>query len=81
MYNLVNMYSIPMPPEDLVVFATLQPSINSLHGIIDKAVAERDASMEKFCTSLHKDIKELNKEVMNIKLKLQVGGAELIIVL
>ncbi|XP_026216049.1 dynein heavy chain 6, axonemal isoform X2 [Anabas testudineus] len=71
MYNLINMYSIPTPPEDLVVFATLQPSINSLHIIIDKAVAEKDASMDRFCTSMHMDIKELNKEVMNIKLKLQ----------
>lgn len=77
MYNLINMYSIPTPPEDLVVFATLQPSINSLHIIIDKAVAEKDASMDRFCTSMHMDIKELNKEVMNIKLKLQVWEVEL----
>ena len=72
MYNLINMYSIPTPPEDLVVFATLQPSINSLHSIIDEAAAERDSSMNKFCVSLRKDIKELNREIMKVKLKSQV---------
>ncbi|KAK2919405.1 hypothetical protein Q8A73_003776 [Channa argus] len=71
MYNLIKLYSIPTPPEDLVVFATLLPSINSLHGIIDQAVAERDSSMEKFCTSLQKDIKELDSEVILIKRKSQ----------
>ncbi len=68
------MYSVPTPPEDLVVFATLQPSINSLHSIIDEAAAERDSSMDKFCSSLHKDIKELNRKVMKVKLKSQVHG-------
>lgn len=77
-YNLINMYSIPIPPEDLVVFATLQPSVNSLHSIIDEAAAERDSSMDKFCASLHKDIKELNHEVMKIKFKSQVHGKPLL---
>ncbi|XP_071360020.1 dynein axonemal heavy chain 6 [Trachinotus anak] len=71
MYNLINKYSIPTPPEDLVVFATLQPSINSLHSALDKAVGERNAGMDKFCTSLSKDIKELNHEVNKVKLKSQ----------
>ncbi|GAA6230347.1 dynein heavy chain 6, axonemal-like [Lates japonicus] len=71
MYNLIDMYSVPTPPEDLVVFATLQPSINSLHSLIDEAAAERDSSMDKFSSSLHKDIKELNHEVLKIKLKSQ----------
>ncbi|KAK2815675.1 hypothetical protein Q5P01_026142 [Channa striata] len=71
MYNLIKMYSIPTPPEDMVVFATLQPSIHSLHRIIDQAVAERDGSMEKFCTSLQKDIKELDNAVIISKHKLE----------
>lgn len=81
MYNLINMYSVPTPPEDLVVFATLQPSINSLRSIIDEAAAERNSSMERFCSSLHKDIKELNHEVMKVKLKSQVHGEIVFIVL
>ncbi|XP_070710496.1 dynein axonemal heavy chain 6 [Pempheris klunzingeri] len=71
MYNLINMYSVPTPTEDLVAFATLQPSINSLHNIIDEAVAERDSSMDKFCNFLQKDMKELNHEVTKVKLKSQ----------
>uniref|UniRef100_A0A3B4T6A4 Dynein axonemal heavy chain 6 n=1 Tax=Seriola dumerili TaxID=41447 RepID=A0A3B4T6A4_SERDU len=69
MYNLINMYSIPTPPEDLVVFATLQPTINSLRSIFDEAEKKRDSSMDMFCTSLSKDIKQLNHEVKKIKLK------------
>ncbi|XP_029289697.1 LOW QUALITY PROTEIN: dynein heavy chain 6, axonemal [Cottoperca gobio] len=69
MYNLINMYSVPTPPEDLIVFATLQPSISSLQSIIDEAAAERESSMEKLCSSMHKDIKELNRQVTQIKLK------------
>ncbi|XP_062296546.1 dynein axonemal heavy chain 6 [Scomber scombrus] len=71
MYNLINMYSVPTPPEDVVVFATLQPSINSLQNIIDRAVAERDSSMDKFGSSLKKDIKHLKQEVTKVKLKSQ----------
>lgn len=74
MYNLINMYSVPTPPEDLFVFATLQPSIDSLQSLIDKAVLEREPSMETFCSSLQKGIKELDREVMNIKLRSQVRG-------
>ncbi|XP_023277881.1 dynein heavy chain 6, axonemal [Seriola lalandi dorsalis] len=69
MYNLINMYSIPTPPEDLVVFATLQPTINSLRSIFDEAEKKRDSSMDMFCTSLSKDIKQLNHDVKKIKLK------------
>ncbi|XP_045894233.1 dynein axonemal heavy chain 6-like [Micropterus dolomieu] len=71
MYNLINMYSVPTPPEDLFVFATLQPSIDSLQSLIDKAVLEREPSVETFCSSLQKGIKELDREVMNIKLMSQ----------
>lgn len=72
MHDLINMYSVPLPPDDLVAFSTLHPSINSLHDLIHEAVAERKSSMDRFCTSLHKDIVELNHEVTNIKLKSQV---------
>ncbi|KAM3865367.1 dynein axonemal heavy chain 6 [Diretmus argenteus] len=71
MYKLINMYSVPTPPEDFAVFATLNPSINSLHNTIDKAMAERDSNVAKFCTCLQKDIKELNSEVKRVKLKAQ----------
>nr|XP_019939373.1 PREDICTED: dynein heavy chain 6, axonemal [Paralichthys olivaceus] len=71
MYNLIKTYLVPTPPEDLVVFATLQSSINSLHMLIDEAVSERDTSMNQLCTCLQKDIVKLNQEVMKTKLKSQ----------
>ncbi|KAI9538400.1 Dynein heavy chain 6, axonemal [Dissostichus eleginoides] len=71
LYNLINTYSVPTPPEDLFVFATLQPTISSLHSIIDGAALEREASMGRLGSSMHKDIKELNREVTQVKLKAQ----------
>lgn len=72
LYNLIDMYSVPTTPEDFATFATLQPSINSLHNIIDEAAAERYSNMDKFCSSLQTDIKELKHEVKEIRLKSQV---------
>ncbi|XP_069560973.1 dynein axonemal heavy chain 6 [Brachyistius frenatus] len=63
MYNLINKYSVSTPPEDVAVFATLQPSINSLEDIIKTAVTERNATMEKLRLSLQKDIHTLQDEV------------------
>uniref|UniRef100_A0A7N9AZR1 Dynein, axonemal, heavy chain 6 n=1 Tax=Mastacembelus armatus TaxID=205130 RepID=A0A7N9AZR1_9TELE len=71
MYNLIQVYSVPMPPEEQFFFDPLQSFINSLHSTIDKAVAARDSSMDKFCMSLQKDIKELGQEVIKVHLKLQ----------
>ncbi|XP_060941446.1 dynein axonemal heavy chain 6 [Limanda limanda] len=71
MYNLINMYSVPTPPEDMIVFATLPSSINFLRVLIDEAVLERESSMEKLRTSLSKAIKQLNREVSETKLKSQ----------
>ncbi|KAG7222919.1 hypothetical protein INR49_015972, partial [Caranx melampygus] len=66
MYSLINMYSVPVPPEDLAVFATLQPCISSLQDILDDAVAKRDSTMNVFCTSLNKDKKELDHQVREV---------------
>ena len=52
MYNLINTYSVPTPPEDMIVFATLPSSINFLRTLIDEAVLDREASMDELCTSL-----------------------------
>lgn len=81
MYNLINIYTIPTPPEDLAVFAILKPCITSLCNITDKSMAERDANLDKFCTSLNKEITELDNEVSNIYLKLQVSRVEEYIVI
>uniref|UniRef100_A0A6Q2Z4C9 Dynein, axonemal, heavy chain 6 n=1 Tax=Esox lucius TaxID=8010 RepID=A0A6Q2Z4C9_ESOLU len=67
MYTLIERYSVPTPPEDLALYATLKPSVTSVRNAIDKAVGERDANVEKFCTHLQKDISELNAEVKQVK--------------
>ncbi|XP_075946793.1 dynein axonemal heavy chain 6 [Anarhichas minor] len=69
MYSLINVYSVPLPTEDLLVFATLQPSINELYCIISDALLERGSIVDKLHSSLQKDIKELNREVIQTKLK------------
>ncbi|KAM9770210.1 dynein axonemal heavy chain 6 [Menidia menidia] len=71
MYSLIDTYSISTPPEDLVVFATLQPSINALQDLICEAVADRDSRMEMFSSSLIEDIEKVQNEVKKIKQKLQ----------
>ncbi|XP_029949300.1 dynein heavy chain 6, axonemal [Salarias fasciatus] len=70
-YSLIDMYSIPTPPEDLVVFGTLEPSITSLWNLIDQAEAFRDSSMEQFCTSLTKDINDMLDKVTKTQQKTQ----------
>ncbi|XP_035385934.1 dynein heavy chain 6, axonemal [Electrophorus electricus] len=67
MYKLIEQYSVPAPPEDFAVFATLQPSLTAMKNAIDRALGERDANVDKFGQHLQRDISELNKEVMRVK--------------
>ncbi|XP_036933614.1 dynein heavy chain 6, axonemal [Acanthopagrus latus] len=69
MYNLINTYSGPTPLDVLYVFGTLQTSIDSLEDLIDEADYGRASLMDKFCSSLHKDIEELNSEVWKVLVK------------
>ncbi|KAL1023853.1 hypothetical protein UPYG_G00047240 [Umbra pygmaea] len=67
MYKLIEHYGVPTPPEDVVIYATLNPSVTSVHNAVDKALGERDANVDKFCTHLQQDITELNAEVKRVK--------------
>ncbi|XP_062864847.1 dynein axonemal heavy chain 6 isoform X2 [Trichomycterus rosablanca] len=67
MYALIESFSVPAPPEDLVVFAMLRSSVSAVKNAIDKAVGERDANVDKFCQHVQSDIAELNKEVTSVK--------------
>ncbi|MEQ2294921.1 hypothetical protein AMECASPLE_008766 [Ameca splendens] len=71
-YNLFNTYSVTIPPEDLVDFAKLQPTIYLLYDLIDDAVTERDTSMERFISSLVTDQNKLQEEVTKMACVLQV---------
>lgn len=71
MYDLIDTYRVPTPPEDFAVFQTLNPSITGVRNAIDKALAERDSSIDKFCSRLDKDIAELSREVKEAKQEAQ----------
>ena len=43
-----------------------------MRNAIDKALAERDSNIDKFCSHLDKDITELGKEVKEVKQEAQV---------
>ena len=75
MYDLIEQYTVPTPPEDFAVYQTLGPSITNVRNAIDKALAERDANIDKFCTHLDKDIAELAKDVKEVKQEAQVTMA------
>lgn len=67
MYELIDKFKVPTPPEDFAVFQTLNPSINNVLNSIDKSLAERDMNVDKFCKHLDKDIEDLYKELKEVK--------------
>ncbi|RXN25582.1 dynein heavy chain axonemal [Labeo rohita] len=67
MYKLIECYSVPTPPEDIAVFATLPPCITAVRNTIDKAVGERHSYVDKFCQHLQQDINQLNKTVLEVR--------------
>ncbi|XP_034630816.1 dynein heavy chain 6, axonemal [Trachemys scripta elegans] len=71
MYQLIEQYQVPTPPEDFALFATLKPSIVAVRNAIDKSVGERDSSITKFCQHLDQDVVELNEEVKEVKQQAQ----------
>ncbi|KAM6471116.1 dynein axonemal heavy chain 6 [Liasis olivaceus] len=71
MYQLIEQYTVPAPPEDFALFSSLKPSITAVRNAIDKSVGERDASIVKFCQLLDEDVQELNEEVKEVRLLAQ----------
>ena len=65
LYDLIEKYNVPAPPEDVAVYQTLTPSVNNMLQAIDRSLADRDANIEKFCTHLDKDIASLSKKVLS----------------
>lgn len=73
MYELIDEYKVPCPPEDLVVYQSLFKTIADCRNSIDKALTERDSNINKFCTLLDKDIASLTEQVRDIKAEAQVN--------
>lgn len=73
MYDQIDKYHVPTPPEDFAVYQTLTPSVTAIRNAIDKSVGERDGNIDKFCNHMDKDISQLNKEVKSVKQESQVS--------
>ncbi|EDO31800.1 predicted protein [Nematostella vectensis] len=71
LYDLIDNYKVPTPPEDLAVYQTLRPTVTAVRNVIDKSLAERDSNIDKFCTCMDKDIVQLGKDVKEVKQKAQ----------
>ena len=67
MYELIEQYRVPCPPEDFVSFSSLTTTLNGCRNAMDKALTERDSNVTKFVTLLDKDIELLTQEVRQIK--------------
>jgi dynein heavy chain len=74
MYELIDQFKVPCPPEDLVVYATLFNTITACRNAIDKALTERDSNIIKFCSTLDKDIVKLNEDCRKIKQQAQASS-------
>ncbi|VEL11659.1 unnamed protein product [Protopolystoma xenopodis] len=75
MCDLIEAFKVPTPPEDLAVFQTLYPSIDRAKNAIDKAIAEHDGNIDKFCAVLDKDIAELLRDVHEAKQAIHVSNS------
>ncbi|XP_063150960.1 dynein axonemal heavy chain 6 [Candoia aspera] len=71
MYQLIEQYTVPAPPEDFALFSSLKPTTVAVRNAIDKSVGERDASIVKFCQLLDEDVHDLNEEVKEVRLLAQ----------
>ncbi|XP_027874284.1 dynein heavy chain 6, axonemal-like isoform X1 [Xiphophorus couchianus] len=70
-YNLFKAYSVTVPSQDLVDFATLQPNISLLYYLIDDGVADRESNMERFISSLATDESKMQEEIRKLPHTLQ----------
>ncbi|XP_068178379.1 dynein axonemal heavy chain 6-like isoform X2 [Antennarius striatus] len=69
LYHLVDAYSVPTPPEDLVVFATVRSDLISLQDAIAEAELQRDAVAERLLSSLDGDAKQLIADITAVRLR------------
>lgn len=73
LYELIDKYQVPIPPEDLAIYQTLKPAVTGLQNSVDTILSSREKYIDKLCHHLDKDITELGKEVIEIKNEAQVS--------
>ncbi|CAF3110570.1 unnamed protein product [Rotaria sp. Silwood2] len=67
MYELIDQYNVPCPPEDIVSHSSLTTTLNGCRNAMDKALTERDSNVTRFVSLLDKDIEILTQDVRQIK--------------
>jgi dynein heavy chain len=72
MYELMENFNVPIPPEDLAQFQTiLKQAVMDCRSAIDKCVSDRDKFVDSLAGLIEKDIEEMNKELKDTKLEIQ----------
>ncbi|OON20089.1 dynein heavy chain, region 2 [Opisthorchis viverrini] len=66
-YDMIESFSVPVPPEDYAVYQTLLPSIERAKNSIDRALSERDIIVDMFFASLDKDVAEMLHDMKEAK--------------
>ncbi|KAA0194622.1 Dynein heavy chain 6 axonemal [Fasciolopsis buskii] len=72
LYEMLESFSVPIPPEDYAVYHTMVPSIDRAKNAIDKSLADRDNCVDMFFSSLDRDIKELLHDMKEAKQAINV---------
>ncbi|XP_076365954.1 dynein axonemal heavy chain 6-like [Tachypleus tridentatus] len=67
LYDLVDSYSVPVPPEDIAGYSALSGLLCHLQKAIKNESSERETYKTNLNTSLVKDIDELKQEVKDLK--------------
>ncbi|XP_065911794.1 dynein axonemal heavy chain 6-like [Dysidea avara] len=67
LYELIEKYEVPVPPEDLATYQTLRPAVNGLSMSLDKALSNREQNLNKFCAHLDRDIEKLAEGAKDIQ--------------
>ncbi|CAH8497721.1 unnamed protein product, partial [Dicrocoelium dendriticum] len=67
MYDMIEIFNVPVPPEDYAVYQTLLPSIERAKNAIDRSLSERDVIVDLFFASLDKDVGDLLHDMKEAK--------------
>ncbi|CAI2733353.1 unnamed protein product [Schistosoma spindalis] len=67
LYEMIEAFVIPVPPEDYAIYQSLIPSIDRAKNAMDRALGDRDVCVDKFFISLEKDINELIHDIKEVK--------------
>ena len=71
LYKLIEMFRISIPPTDLALYQTLDPTLRSLKDTLDIAIDTKEEKITKFTMDLEKNVSELMQEVLEIRNKAQ----------